>query len=342
MYQSPFRIIDADTLPHEPEALRRVLSLEKKKLLAEFELAGSAAIRLGEAELHRQDVFSLFDELADDRRLRYHVAIWRDEALLCFLEQGRICPGSSWASDPLYDEPGFLSFVSPHFANACNAFMQRALSGAASAEELQALSQAKCLLLPADSEAAYRYVTRFFTEKKNELLSIRHRADSGELADPAEITGWCSDDQVHLLNCLPDSFATLRYTLANTLNNLCVAYDRKKAHRHALAAIERAATIRVEDEELRQLIPANLRVIRSKQSRTWYNTNPVTGRKTPSVGLMILAMIIIIRIMTAGDGCGRSTSGNADRRSSQKVSQPADTPASSQSDGISMWPKAGY
>jgi hypothetical protein len=305
MYQSPFRVINADALPQEPEALRRMLSLEKKKLLAEFELAGSASITIAERELDRQDVLALFEELGNERRRAYHFAIWQDQALLGFLEEGRMGCGNSRASAPLHDEAGFLTFVSPHFAAACNAFMRRALAGAASADEVQAAAQVKWLLLPADSGAAYRHVTRFFTEKKNELLGIRHRADSDGTVSVAEIRAWCTDDQIHLLNCLPDTFASLRYTLANTLNNLCVAYDRKKANRHALAAIERAATIRMDDEELRQLIPGNLRIIRSKQSRTWYNTDPATGRKTPRVGLVIILIIIIIRIATAGSGCER-------------------------------------
>jgi hypothetical protein len=298
MYRSPFRLIPGIHLPADPGAARRILLLEKKKLMAEFELSGAATIPLNGREVHRQDIISLFDELSNPANLSYHLAIWQDPALLKFLEEADITSDGRWLANPLYDDPGFRQFVSPYFAKACNAFMQRALTtGGVLASELQALQINKSLLLPADTEAAYRYATRFYTEKKNELLAISYRAETDEEVSPTEIGKWCGDHHIHLLNRLPGTFAALRYTLANILNNLCVVYDHKKKNDLALAAIERAATIKVDDEELNRLIPSNLGIIRSKVSRGVFNVNPSTGKKSPKIGLIIAIFDVIIRMV---------------------------------------------
>ncbi len=327
MYQSPFRFFDAGALPEEGVALRRALALEKKKLLAGFELAGAPTVMLDGVALHRQDVVRLFDELSDEPRLRYHLAISQDKALLLFLEQAQLQQGVHLASNPLYDDAGFIRFVSPYYAEATNALLRALLTGKTPIAGLDTFSKLRQLREDADTEAAYRYTTRFFLEKKNELLSIRQKIEAGKDVAIAEISGWCSDAGIQVLNRLPDTFTALRYILANTLNNICVAYDRQKNLRHSLAAIEAAAKIRTDDEELKQLIPSNLTIIRRKASRGWWQIDPATGRKKPKLALIIAIIIIVIRIATGLDNCNHATVKPFGNYSNRPVAVPDKAPA---------------
>ncbi len=305
MYHSPFHLIDPEIFKagDDASALKRRLGLEKRKLLAEFELAGTAAIHIRGRELQRQDLTALFDELQAPELLDIHLQIWRHGRFLRFLETG--IPGDT--GDWLYPsgETGnaLLRFVSPHYAEALDRYLQRCLQGQDKGEALLYELRTESWLLPAHQEAAYRYTTRFFTEKKNELLGIRYRAEQKQQVVATEIRDWCSDQQIHVLNRLPDRFDDLRYVLTELLNNLCVLYDRQQAKKHALAAIERAATIRVNDEELERLVPSNLRIIRNKDSSGLVRVDPDTGKRRVKLIPLLVTLVFLVRLLTAGAGC---------------------------------------
>jgi len=303
MYRSPFRIVDANVIPTDNGALRSVLNLEKKKLLAEFEIAGSTSISFQGQELHRQDVLSLFEELNSPDIFGFHRAIWGDKDLLYFLEEAQVRIGHYWASNDLYDEPDFLQFISPYYALAYNKFLQAFLNNNRTLYEFDTLFRNGALILDAAADDAFRYATRYFLEKKNELLVVSYKAKNGEKIHLQELRQIFSDDQIYVLNHLPDGFMALRYELTNILNNLCVVFDKKSLNKEALAVIERAATIHQEDEELKNLVPANLRIIRSKQDKGIFRTNPNTGKRTINYGWIIFLLIIVIRLGIVGDAC---------------------------------------
>jgi hypothetical protein len=313
MYHSPFHLIDPAILEggNDPQALKRRLGLEKRKLLAEFELAGTATITLQGHELQRQDISELFDELQNAEKLALQLRLWQHKRFLRFLETGHADGSGEWLYPETDDgDNALLRFVSPYYSEALDRYLQRCLQGREDTQPLLYELRTEYWLLPAHQEPAYRYATRFFTEKKNELLGIRYRSEQKEAVQTSELSGWCSDRQIHVLNRLPDRFDDLRYMLTELLNNLCVLYDRQQAKKHALAAIERAATIRVNDEELEQLIPSNLHIIRNKTGPGLMQADPATGKRRVKFLPIIILLVIIVRLLAAGGGCYRSGSRN--------------------------------
>ena len=294
MYQSPIRLSGYLDLRQANVPVKQALSLAKRRLMAEFELAGADTIQVQGTELNRQEVISLFDELSHEQHLGWHLAIYADDALLLFLETGALESKAAWLQNPLYDDGDFLRFISPYFADACNVFIGQALSGNIPLRALDTLQRNKNLRLPQDSERTYRSATRFFTEKKNELLLLLHKVDNNAVLKPADIKSWCTDDQLRILNRLPDSYNTLRYQLANALNNLCVRFDQRKNQPLALLSIEKAAKVYTDDEELKVLIPKNLRIIRSKSG--WLRKG--NNRQRPSVFFFIALLVFLVRIVS--------------------------------------------
>lgn len=296
MYQSPIRITGYTALQQEERSLKSALLLARRKLEAEFELADSPTITYGGQELNRQEVVTLFDELRNEERLSWHLAIYEDEALLCFLEEGTLQPGATWAANPLYSDNRFIHFVSPYYAEAINVFYRRLLTGADSPEALQTLAYNPSLMVIRDAERAFRHATRYFLEKKNELMRLQQRAEASEAVQRQEVRDAMPDEALAVLNYLPDTYDDLRYQFANALNNLCVAFDQKNFKRHALIAIEKAALVSVEDEELLTLIPRNLTIIRSKQGGQFYRVDE-QGKRQPKWGWIALCCLMLIRVL---------------------------------------------
>lgn len=310
MYHSPFHLIDPDVFAGGDDALllKRRLGLEKRKLLAEFELAGTPTIVVQGRELQRQDLTELFDELQNEALLALHLRIWQHKAFLEFLETGHPGTEGEWLyPSGAESEANLHRFVSPLYAEALNRYLQRCIQGQDDPRSLLYELRADDWLLPLHQEEAYRYPTRFYTEKKNELLGIRYRTEQKAQVVTTELRDWCTDQQIHVLNRLPDRFDDLRYVLTELLNNLCVLYDRQQAKRHALAVIERAATIRVNDEELERLVPSNLRIIRNKNDGGLMQVDPDTGKRRVKFIPVLVLFVLLIRLIAAGTGCSEST-----------------------------------
>lgn len=294
MYQSPFILISAGLLPDALEDRVALVALEKRKILAEFELAGSTTIIVRGCTLHRQEVLDLLDEILHPERFPYHQALAEDKALLAFLEEGRADERAPWLDNPLYRGRAFRRFISPYYAAACNEATRRALQNSYHIRNLRDLIGNKAPLIPTDATGVYQYALRFFTDKEQELRDIRHRAETGAIVSAAEIGALCSEAQVPILNQLPDVFADIRLNLANGLNDLCVCYDRMQMNPQALAAIELAATIEIEDPELRRIIPQNLQLIRKKRATVFPDppAPPVMVLRKSRPGLRLWLIII--------------------------------------------------
>jgi hypothetical protein len=125
-YQSPFKLLgitpeELNTATFNPVMLR-------KKLLAEFELTGKPTITVPGGELSKNDVLSLIDEIKDVKTFNYHTIIYRDEVLHEFLLSNHLDGIGVFASDPIYNDEGFLHFISPFFAHAYCEFISNCLN----------------------------------------------------------------------------------------------------------------------------------------------------------------------------------------------------------------------
>lgn len=286
MYRSPFTILPG--LGSGPLPDRSALLLERRKLQAEFELQGADSILVNGQELHRQDVTALFEELQEEDSLAFHRAISAQPGLRRFLETGVFEGDARWDPAPLDD---WWERISPHFAAAQDVFYKAVVKSEVPPETLQRYERLPKLLLPQDTEVAYRSAGRLLVEKKNALLLLLNRARSGAAITAEEVSGWARPAQVALINALPADFEQLRYAIADALNNICVAFDRAKKYKLALKAIEAAASIHLDGGELRSLIPRNLDLIRSRRS----------GKSYWWVVVLVIALIRVFLSLSSQD-----------------------------------------
>jgi hypothetical protein len=313
MYRSPIRLAGL-----QPGAGfdKQALSLARKKMLAELELGDGHAIVIDGTELNRQDIARLFDELANERQLAYHIAIANDDALLHFLQTGEIHSfGPGWAENDLYDDPGFRQFVSPYFAAAMSVMFQKVVSGNAGSGMITKFLRQRSFLSVADHDAAYGKITRYFLEIKNRILLCLHRLENQEGADgiqrlaakvtKEEVEGLCTDYDLFVLNQLPEEFDDLRYSIVDALNDICVTCDHLGSPSLAYAAIAKAATVRC--DSLHELVQKNKAVVYDKMQPRAYRTNTNTAppqKEQPLrwIGLILFIFITIARL-AGSSGC---------------------------------------
>ena len=308
MYRSPIAISGLNPADFSADAApRAALLLARRKLEAELELSGSDEIRIAGALLNRQDIVRLFDELGDAKQLQYHLAIAGDPPLQRFLETGQLEPGVRWLPNELYEDGGFLFFVSQYYAEATDALYRSVLKGEQGISALQALAATPSLMLGSDSERAFRTATRYFIDRKNALLHLLYEAKAGHNYSKDDVKAAAPESDLYVLNSLPGGFEDLRYEIASALNNTCVAFDKHNRPKPALAAIERAAMVHLEGGELITLIPNNLKLVRNKQPGFRFFNYSDSGKKTPKVGAIIALFILIIRIFGGVNGCNHDS-----------------------------------
>lgn len=311
MYLSPFHLIDPAIFENDADValIKRRLGLEKRKLMAEFELAGTPAISYQGREIHKQRLTQLFDELQDPASLQLHLQIWRSSSFLSFLESAETDTGATWLHlEQASPEITIRRRISAFYAAALDQYLRNCLrSPAAPWPDLRRLSHDPWLM-GSDEHTAFHRTIRFYIDKNSELLRIRHRSESGGEVFMNHVYEWCSEAHLQLLNELPRYFEYIRYRLADRLNNLCVYFDQMGQRRTALAAIQQAATIRVDDEELSRLIPSNLRLLQEK-THVYAPPKPPSPQPEPSQQWLTGAIwaviwgVVIIWLLARAAGC---------------------------------------
>ena len=169
----------------------------------------------------------------------------------------------------MYESSSFLHFVSPYYATAVDALYKSVLTQKQSFDALERLAANPSLMLGADTETAFRVVSRYFLDKKNALLHLLYEAKTNKSITKEEVLQAVPGAELRVLNALPDSYEDMRYDIATALNNLCVAFDKRSLPKQSLAAIEQAAQVQLQEGELVTLIPANLKLVRAKQPGLW-------------------------------------------------------------------------
>ena len=236
---------------------REQLALERKKLLAEFELQGVDSIQISGRELHRQDVVNLFDELRNEEKFSFHLGIWEAGDLRSFLETGIYRTGMKWWFSLGNTD---LKQISPWFAEAQDYFFKRILNSECYGY-LDEFFEQPILMLPNDYGTGYKATTRYFREKLNSLMSLLFLAENRESLPETALQNWTTDDGLRLLNHLPETFYELRYSLADMLNKIAISCFQSKKISLAEIAIRQAADIKIDYGELATLIPHNLYII---------------------------------------------------------------------------------
>ena len=255
MYQSPIRLAGFTGIITD----KKELLLARKKLLAELELSGGTTLSINGHSLSRQDINTLFDELADDNQRRMHEAIFQQPTLLHFLETGNITDADSIAFNGV--DPEFRQHFSPIAAQAIQVLLQQVLRDEAPGTHYQSVQHLANNLLPADADLAFQPAFRYYTLRSRTLEELLEQEKEGGSIALEEGIDWITGSRITLLNALPDMFSDLRYKIARDLNNLSVALEANQKVKRAYLVIEQAARIQT-TAELMELIRENHAIYR--------------------------------------------------------------------------------
>jgi len=118
------------------QADKKSFALAKKKMLAELELNGGAAVTINGREFTKNDIVNFFDNLQQADNLAYHIIVANDAVLLCFLEQNFLNNGDRFSNNESYADPGFIDWISPYFFTSFTSFAEECLVGEEVVERL--------------------------------------------------------------------------------------------------------------------------------------------------------------------------------------------------------------
>jgi hypothetical protein len=208
LYISPFEVLEISLVDLQ-EMGKRMLSLKKKQLLAEFELQQTFSITLKDREFTRNDIIALFDQLENEDHIQYHVAIAKDPILLQFLQTGEIETGKRFAANPLYHEPGCIAFVSPFYKAIFQQVVFKRIL-AANYAYVNTVFSNPILLTGADYDGSFGVLQEYLNERIQAVEQLMERFSTDRTTDLSTLEGYTTHSWVLTLNSLPEAFNNVR------------------------------------------------------------------------------------------------------------------------------------
>lgn len=247
-YLSPTSLPDSP--PIDPPD-KKALLLQRRKLLAELELSADGILHLKDRPFSRNDILEYFETLQDDTILQYHAALSKDEILLSFLEEGILGEDAQFAEAAIYDDAGFIIWISPYFYTAFTAFVTECLQ---QTDEigLRALLHNRLLLTAYDEEQAWFHIGQLLENNIAQLEHFHQQAEQDNTAPPAgDIDPLAADDLIQLILLLPQHpFAGLRDRYAIALMQVAILTFNKNKEKRGTAQkwLENARLLAVSEE----------------------------------------------------------------------------------------------
>ncbi len=117
-YISPYSLLQIES---DTAIDKSVLSLARKKMLAELDLSENQTLMIGANEFTKNDVIVFFDELSKNTDFEVHQTIYQHKQLSSFLESGTLPNNITLIDKPLSDfNHDFIEYVSPYFSDIYN------------------------------------------------------------------------------------------------------------------------------------------------------------------------------------------------------------------------------
>ncbi len=294
---------------------KRSIQLQRKKLLAELDLNASETIELSGHTWSKSDIIDYFETLQQDDALPYHQAIAEDPVLLGFLQDGRrFLPKDRFIHNPLYTDPGFLSWISPYYydafigmANSC--FQQIDDAG------LENLLANPLLMTEYDQERAWIQIGNIL---QNNISLIEHYKNKlPEKTDLGidDVSPLMSHLYVLVIQKLPyNRFGGIRDKYAFAIMQAAIYTFNKSGHNRSLTEIwmDNALSVAV-SESIKQQLQAKMAEMSSIRKKA------EKPREFPR--FIWLALVILIKLLTCKSFRSQSTSGPSPIHHNQQTQQ---------------------
>lgn len=252
-YLNPFLVLDLSPEQTEGPDVADLLRREKKRWLAEFELADETEIEIGGQRLDRATLLRLIEELEDPTTRAHHRQVATHPRVLAFLQdasldlfyEGDITLLAAHSQD-------FLRFIAPDFAAQFNRRLIHALKQH-DEEEIRALCQQPLAIPPAFHAACYQDAYRYLHAHVGEIEQLAQAIEGGQAPD-GRVQEYCDELLIEALNALPDYFAGVRDRYGLALESLAIeVHNTHKRVRLGIYILQQGLKLRTSDETRRRL-----------------------------------------------------------------------------------------
>lgn len=218
-YVSPFALLGIDGTSQAVD--RTVLQQTRKRLLAEFELAGNAAtVTINGKEFTKSELLALLDGLQDAEILGFHQTIHGNAALLKFLLHDQLPQGGNLGAAPGHADKKFIGFLSPYFQHSYEQVLDTAFRKR-DIRQLRNLNNMPLLVEPSAEEGCFRPVRR----ELQKIMSDIDTAVQGRWPyrfEPREVELMANTTLVQCIDELPARMQALRDDYASHLLDLAL------------------------------------------------------------------------------------------------------------------------
>jgi tetratricopeptide (TPR) repeat protein len=228
-YISPFEMLQiADsTVANGPDL--KAIQQAKKRLLHELELNDGKVSWLGDYPLDKARAIAVVDELDDEAKRRYHVAVYRNNHLLNFLTRGDIrhflyrddyfpCD----TEELLQRELGFRTFLSKPFAKQYNRVVTRAIDDRR-LSVVEVLFDGRRWVEPEDDDQCFDGASKRVGDVVEEMRAIVRDCTSRKVS-LREIEDFLHKNSLpELFNLLPIHFASYQGDIVKALRFLAIS-----------------------------------------------------------------------------------------------------------------------
>ena len=228
-YISPFEMLQIADMTAANGLDAKAIKKAKKRLLHELELNDGKVSWLGDYSLDKARALAVVDELDDEAKRRYHLAVYRNNHLLNFLTRGDIrhflyqddyfpCD----TEELLHRELGFGTFLSKPFAKQYNRVLTRAID-----ERLlpvvEVLFDGRRWVEPEDDDQCFEGASKRVGDIVEEMRAIV-RGGSSRKVSLREIEVFLREHSLpELFNLLPVHFASYQGEIVKELRFLAIS-----------------------------------------------------------------------------------------------------------------------
>jgi hypothetical protein len=248
-YKSIVRLLEycnIETIPLDIGKIKKILS-------AEFSLSDNGVISIDGFDYTLNDAFTEMEHPDFPMRLEYHYQIWEYNTLLYCLEKHTVDFRNTRSWNVLAEDPEFVRFVSPYFAEAFDIIMRRYLNPLSLGDAGEWMKRFFLIDNAEDEDIATKSLRSYLTGFIHRIKNVNGKtfvSISSELGD------WITQPCYILINNLPNSLYKVKDELTRALVNLTVLLqDSDKNLAYGISSFLTSFT--GIDDDLRRLIFSN-------------------------------------------------------------------------------------
>ena len=207
---NPFDLLELDTI--DSEAIKK----SRRRKLADIEL-NDGFLDYGNHKVSKSDFIKLVDQLDDDNKKMMYLFIKKDVHLNRFLLNNDIGFFYYYKPQNGYENPDFLDFISPYFAESFNVVLSKAFKTGES-NIVKKLFSVPTLVNHEYVSKLYQNLTRLLVEDYEKLKEITlTKININSIETRSKLLA-----NVELLNSLPDYFQKQRNDIASELKEISI------------------------------------------------------------------------------------------------------------------------